>query len=287
MSLFSNINQIYTELKNRSYCHGTYSHFRVNDQKSRDIHKANVKDRLVHRLIYDELYNYFDNKFIHDSYSCRKNKGTHKAILRYKKFSQKISKNYTKQAWVLKCDVKKCFASVDQGILVKILGKYIEDAEILSLLENIILSFKKGIPLGNLTSQLFINIYLHELDVFIKKEMKQRWYIRYADDFVIFGENRNELENLFYRIQLFLVKELHLQIHSQISIQTVYSGLSFLGWKHFSAHRILRSSTKKRAIIGLQSKNGKIVNSYLDLLKWGNTYKLKKQFISQINFDIL
>lgn len=281
MSLFNNISQLHKELSQRFYCHDEYIQFKVNDQKPRDINKASVKDRLVHRLMYDTLYNYFDKKFIFDSFSCRKNKGVHKAILRYKKFSQKISKNHTKQAWVLKCDIKKCFASVDQEILIGILSKYIEDKEILSLLKKIILSFKKGLPLGNLTSQLFINIYLHELDIFVKKDIKQKYYIRYADDFVIFSENLDELNQVFNLIKIFLKTNLKLEIHPRINIKTIYSGISFLGWKHFPQYRILRNSTRKRAIIGLKSDNEKVINSYLGLLKWGSTYKLKMKIIKE------
>lgn len=287
MKLFSNINQLHTELLNRTYFHGKYLYFRTNDRKPRDIHKASVKDRLVHRFLYDTLYNYFDEKFIYDSYSCRRNKGVHKAILKFKSFSQKTSKNFYKQVWVLKCDVKKCFASVNQKILIKILNKYIEDQEILSLIENIILSFEKGIPLGNLTSQLFINIYLHELDDFVKKQMKHKWYIRYADDFVIFGNSSEELEILLQQIRNFLANELELQIHEQTNIKTIYSGVSFLGWKHFPHHRVLRDSTKDRAIIGLQSSDENVTKAYMGLLRWGNTYKIKKQFMSPDNFGIL
>lgn len=287
IDLFTNINQIYTELKNKTYQHSGYLHFKVNDQKPRDIHKAIVKDRIVHRLVYDTLYNYFDDKFIYDSYSCRKKKGVHKAITRYKFFSRKISQNYTKQVWVLKCDIKKCFASVKQDVLLKLLYKYIEDETMLILLKGILKSFPKGLPLGNLTSQLLINIYLHELDIFIKHNLRQKYYIRYADDFVIFNTDKIELNNIFFKIQKFLKEELFLELHSKINIQTIYSGVMFLGWRHYSKHRILRSSTKHRAIVGLQSKEEKVINAYLGLLKWGNTHKIMEKYNKEINFDIL
>lgn len=277
LKLFHNLNNLYYDLINKRYKHDNYLYFKVNDQKPRDIHKAMVKDRIVHRLIYDVLYRYFDDKFIFDSYSCRKGKGVHKAILKYQSFARKISKNYTKQVWVLKFDIKKCFASVDQNILLEILNKYIEDEELMLIIKELIFSFDRGLPLGNLTSQLFINVYLNELDYFVKDILRQKYYIRYADDFVIFNSSKEELNSLYFEIKSFLKTNLKLDIHENIDIRTIYSGVSFLGWKHFPKYRILRKSTKNRAQIGLKSKNEKVVNSYLGLLKWGNTYKIIKK----------
>ncbi|MEK7147838.1 MAG: reverse transcriptase/maturase family protein, partial [Patescibacteria group bacterium] len=157
-------------------CDG-YKKFSIKDPKSRIIHKATVRDRLLHHAIYRILYPYFDKKFISDSYSCRLNKGTHKALERVKVFSRKVSKNNTKQCWILKCDIKKFFASVDHQKLMEILRKHIEDREALWLLERIIASFVSkvpfdiGLPLGNLTSQLLVNVYMHEFDMFVKQEL--------------------------------------------------------------------------------------------------------------------
>lgn len=285
LHLFSNLKYLYSALYNKSYTHSKYIYFKINDQKPRDIHKATVQDRVVHRLIYNNLYDYFDSKFIYDSYSCRKDKGAHKAILRYEFFSRKVSNNYTKQAFVLKCDIKKCFASVHHDILIELLEKNILDRNICALLRNIIQSFSNGLPLGNLTSQLFINVYLHELDMFIKQELKQKHYIRYADDFVIFQNDIKELKIILYKIKNFLIEKLKLDLHTKTSIQTVYSGVDFLGWTHFPKHRILRTSTKKRVIRGLEYGNQKIASSYLGLLKWGNTHKIKSKYLA--DSDIL
>src|SRR3989344_3732896 len=121
--LMDNIFDLLSDLKNKTYQHGSYTAFNISDPKPRRIHKATVRDRLLHHLIYQELYKYFDSKFIHDSYSCRMKKGTHKSINRFRDFSRKVSKNNTKTCWVLKCDIKKFFANIDHDVLKTILSK--------------------------------------------------------------------------------------------------------------------------------------------------------------------
>src|ERR1035437_6094088 len=139
--LMDNIYSLHNDLKNKTYKHNNYEAFKINDPKPRDIHKASVKDRLCHHAIYRVLYPYFDKKFIYDSYSCRIEKGTHKAIYRFEDFIRKESKNNTKTCWVLKCDIRKFFASIDHGVLKSILAKHIEDVGTLDLLSKIIDSF--------------------------------------------------------------------------------------------------------------------------------------------------
>ncbi|MFA7216680.1 MAG: hypothetical protein WC095_01710 [Candidatus Paceibacterota bacterium] len=134
LELADNLVELHTALKNKTYKHAGYSAFNISDPKPRNIHKATVRDRVLHHLIYKELYYYFDSRFIYDSYSCRKWKGTHRALDRFRYFAGKVSKNYTRTCYVLKCDIKKFFASIDQVILMKILERHIEDLEIHSYL---------------------------------------------------------------------------------------------------------------------------------------------------------
>ncbi len=235
LNLSKNILLLHDDLKNMKYVHGGYVEFKINDPKPRDISKAIVRDRLLHHAIYRILYPYFDKKFIFDSYSCRKFKGTHRAITRFKEFSNRGSMGYTKTAWILKCDIRKFFASIDQNILLLILKKHIADEKIIWLLERIISSFHTtrigvGLPLGNLTSQLFVNIYMNEFDQFMKRELKVKYYIRYADDFVIFSQDKEYLENILLEIGIFLNEKLHLNLHpNKVFIQTLSSGVDFLG----------------------------------------------------------
>ena len=282
-NLSSNIYNLHLDLKNQTYEHGSYHAFNISDPKPRNIHKASVRDRLLHHAVYRVLYPHFDKIFISDSYSCRLDKGTHKAVERFKYFSNKVSKNNTKQCWILKCDIKKFFANIDHSILLQILKKHIPDQDTNGLLERIITSFHtlpdKGLPLGNLTSQLLVNIYMNEFDQFIKHTLKVKYYIRYADDFVITTIYRSELESLLPKLRNFLKEKLKLELHPEkVFIKTLASGVDFLGWVHFPDHRVLRTTTKRRMLKKL-SKNPtrESLASYLGLLKWGNTHKLIKE----------
>ena len=224
------------------------------------------------------MYPYFDKKFIFDSYSCRVNKGTHKALDRFRLFFQKASKNNTKTVWVLKCDIKKFFANIDHFVLKNILQENIYDMDVNWLLEQVIHSFNTagqtgvGLPLGNLTSQLLVNIYMNKFDQFIKRKLKIKYYLRYADDFVIFHTDKQFLETLVPKISEFLKRELKLSLNmTKVFIKTAASGVDFLGWVHFPNCRILRTSTKKRMLKKLNQDN---LSSYLGLLKHGNTHKI-------------
>jgi len=286
--LMQNILELHNELVASTYRHGGYHHFKISDPKPRDIHKASVRDRLVHHALHRKLYPFFDRMFIADSYSCREGKGTHKAMNRFRAFAYKVSKNGTRTCWVLKCDIRKFFASIDQRVLMEIVGTYISDERVRALIANIVGSFNsgitsKGLPLGNLTSQLLVNIYMNEFDQFIKHKLKAKHYIRYADDFVILSEDKNHLLKTLPYMEMFLCDTLKLEMHpNKVSIQTLASGVDFLGWVHFPDHRVLRTSTKRRMFRRIKEVNGKeaTVQSYLGLLSHGNAHKLRDKIIS-------
>jgi retron-type reverse transcriptase len=293
----SNIFDLHNDLKNFNYKHSEYKAFKINDPKPRDIHKASVRDRLLHHAIYRILYPYFDSKFIYDSYSCRIDKGTHRAMNRFKDFGRIVSKNNTKTCFVLKCDIRKFFANIDHNILKRILESHIKDKNIIWLLPQIIDSFStkntktcdlhisaiadmcnKGLPLGNLTSQLLVNIYMNEFDQFVKRELNVKYYIRYADDFVVLFTDREYLENILIKMKNFLGGNLKLEMHpDKVSIETIDSGIDFLGWVHFPNHRILRTSTKNRMFRNINKDSKReVINSYLGMLSHGNGYKIEK-----------
>ncbi|MEK7565015.1 MAG: reverse transcriptase domain-containing protein, partial [Patescibacteria group bacterium] len=163
--LMDNIFSLHSDLANFVYRHGSYQAFNISDPKPRNIHKATVRDRLLHHAIYRIPYPFFDKTFIADSFSCRKDKGTHKALNRFCSFVYKVSQNNTKTCWVLKCDIKKFFASINHNVLLSILESYIPDKNIIWLLNEVVSSFETkqniGLPLGNLTSQLLVNIYMN------------------------------------------------------------------------------------------------------------------------------
>jgi retron-type reverse transcriptase len=283
--LMDNILGLHLELKNKTYHHGSYHAFNISDPKPRNIHKATVRDRLLHHAVYRVLYPYFDKRFISDSYSCRLNKGTHKAMNQFRRYFWKISKNNTRTAWVLKCDIKKFFASIDHNLLRYIVTKYIHDKDIPWLLDRIISSFHstelgKGLPLGNLTSQLLVNIYMNELDQHVKHKLKAKYYIRYADDFVVLSHDKNTLLKYVRYIVHFLHAKLQLSLHpDKLFLKTYASGVDFLGWVHFPRHRVLRTSTKKRMLKNFsKNPNKESLASYKGLLKHGNTHKIGNKF---------
>lgn len=229
------------------------------------------------------LYTYLDMKFIYDSYSCRIGKGTHRAVNRFREFARIVSQNNTRTCWVLKCDVRKFFASIDHCILKKILHKHIADTDTLWLLGQVIESFHtngasgKGLPLGNLTSQLLVNIYMNEFDQFVKHKLKVRYSIRYADDFVLLSQDKVELERLLAQMKHFLHARLKLNMHpDKVFIKTFASGVDFLGWVHFADYRVLRMVTKKRMMRNLARPGitPETTQSYLGLLSHGNAKKL-------------
>ncbi len=291
LRLMDNVISLHIDLQSRIYSHGAYHAFNISDPKPRNIHKASVRDRLLHHAIHRILYPYFDRKFIADSYSCRNGKGTHKAIRGFKYFAFKLSRNNTRTCYILKCDIRKFFASVDQDILLKILEKHIFDLDILWLLQRIIGSFnsgneRTGLPLGNLTSQLLVNIYMNEFDQWTKHEMKVKYYVRYTDDFVILSQDKDYLLELTPKIADFLEKNLKLSLHpDKVFIKTLASGVDFLGWVHFQNHYVLRTVTKRRMFKNIRAKRGKeeTIRSYLGLLSHGNSWKLRQEIQKIIN----
>ncbi|MDP3772373.1 MAG: reverse transcriptase domain-containing protein [bacterium] len=284
--LMDNIFSLHGDLTTRMYRHGEYHEFHIFDPKPRVIHKASVRDRLLHHAIYRTLYPFFDRTFIADSYSCRIGKGTHKALNQFRSFGYIESKNNTRTCWILKCDIRKFFANINHAVLTDILRGYIPDAGIMRLLEEVVGSFSStrlgvGLPLGNLTSQLLVNIYMNEFDQFAKHRLKAAHYIRYADDFVIMSEDRGVLEEYLSLIGDFLRDKLMLGLHpDKVFIKTLVSGVDFLGWVHFPDHRVLRTSTKRRMMKRVaESVQQETIVSYCGLLRHGNAYRIRRQLL--------
>lgn len=286
--LTDNIIELHDDLVNLTYVHGGYLALNISDPKPRHIHKTSVRDRVLHHAVYRQLYSFFDRTFIADSFSCRLNKGTHKALNRFSLFARQASRNYTRTVWALKCDIKKFFANIDHGILLDILAGYILDQKILWLLEKIINSFyisrrDKGLPLGNLTSQLFCNIYMNEFDQFVKHKLCAKYYVRYADDFVLLAADRKWLYQQIPKIAEFLDNKLKLSLHpDKVFIKTLASGVDFLGWVHFPHHRVLRTTTKKRMMRRIREHpTDETLQSYLGLLKHGSAQQLSEELKNQ------
>ncbi|MBI2055344.1 MAG: RNA-directed DNA polymerase, partial [Candidatus Sungbacteria bacterium] len=176
---------------------------------------------------------------------------------------------------------------------MRVLEEYIFDRDILWLLGNVVGSFSSsrpgvGLPLGNLTSQLLVNVYMNGFDHYIKHGLKARCYIRYADDFVVISESRDWLERQIPRIGTFLEGKLGLELHPQkVFIKTLASGVDFLGWVHFPEHRVLRTTTKKRMVKKIEeNKSPETIASYLGLLRHGNAYKIREEALNRYRSSV-
>jgi len=282
--LEKNLFGLQEEFMQNTYQHGKYHCFMVNDPKRREIKAAPFRDRVVHHALCNLIEPIFDKDFIFDSYACRKEKGTHRAIKRLKKFLQSVNSVETNrererererdlpQIYCLKCDIKKYFASIDHEILFSIIGKKIKDKKILEIVKKIIdssyddidyenlLEYRKiGIPIGNLTSQLFANIYLNELDQFVKHKLKFCYYVRYMDDFLFLSANKKFLWETKNKVEEFLGKKLKLSFHpKKANIFSVKNGIDFLGYRVFHPSPVkLRKGTVIRFMKKFRKKEEK------------------------------
>jgi len=296
--LEDNLFLIHEELKKKNYKHLPYTSFFIQDPKLRRINKATVRDRVVHQATFRILYQIFDKTFFFDSYSCRLCKGNHGAVRRLETFVRRSSRNYSRNIYVLKCDIKKFFDSIDHQILLSLVKRKILDDNTNWLLEKIIYSFEKtkgkGLPLGNVTSQIFANIYLNELDYFVKHELKVKYYIRYCDDFVILAEQREILCLVTLQINDFLKNVLKLELHeNKIIIRKPRQGVDFLGYVVLPHYKVLRTKTKRRILKKLQKKRHELergdissisfhqsLQSYLGILTHCKGFKVKKDLLS-------
>jgi RNA-directed DNA polymerase len=284
------------ELEAREYKHASYGSFFIQDPKARHIRKACVRDRLVHQAVYTVLSGIFEPKFIHDLYSSRIGKGTHRAVTALRRMTWQVSRNLTRPCWALKCDVRKFYDTVDHEILLKLLAKTIHDQGALWLLQEIVESFHcegtpgKGLPIGNLTSQIFTSIYLNELDQFVKHTLRVKHYLRFADDILLLSPSKAELEKLLPKLKAFLLGELKLELHpKKISIRPLHQGVDFLGYVTLNRHRVLRTTTKRRMLKKLSARLGayfkgevtgqslnQTMQSYLGMLSHADTFELQQ-----------
>jgi len=298
-NLEDNLFSLHSELAGKKYRHGGYIGFYVRDPKIRHIHKATARDRVVHHAIFKCINPIFEPTFIHGSYSCRKDKGTHKAVDHLAGAMRKVHQTHGK-CFVLKCDIRKFFPTIDHKILFEIISRRIKDEDVLRLMRILIDSFasefsteqeKKGTPIGNLTSQLFVNIYMNEFDQHMKQTLKVQHYARYTDDFVIIHQDKNYLIQLKNEIETFLTSRLKLSLHpDKVSIRTPKQGIDFLGYVVLPKVKVLRTKTKHRVFRKIKMKTKLLkeekiseesllqsFNSYLGILCHAQCYGLEQK----------
>ncbi|MBU2567510.1 MAG: reverse transcriptase/maturase family protein [Elusimicrobia bacterium] len=281
------------ELINQTYQLGKYKQFIVYESKKRLISAAPYRDRVVHHALCNVIEPIFEKTFIYDSYANRKSKGTHRAILRFTEFCRK-------NKFVLKCDIEDYFNSIDRKILFNIIAEKIKDEKVLWLVRKIIDSSPGncGLPIGNLTSQFFANLYLNDYDHFIKETLNCKYYVRYVDDFVIWGDDKRELDQIKEKINRYLFTNLNIKPHpKKTQVFPITQGTTFLGFRIFPTHRLLRKSNffyfrhrllklrklyhQKRISI---EKITQSVRSWVAHVSWGDTWGLRTKLFREISF---
>lgn len=265
LNLECNLLKLKNELENFTYTPRPLRQFVIRDPKTRLISASDFRDRVVHHAICNVIQPIFEKTFIYDSHANQIDKGSSKAIERFDIFKRKTSENgrlvnhaldnNMVVGYVLKADIRHFFDTVDHSVLMEAIKKKIKERRILELIQKILDNHKtreagKGMPLGNLTSQFFANVYLNELDYFVKHILKCKFYIRYVDDFVLLDKSKEKLESMNGKINAFL-ETIKLQLHPEKSkIYPLNKGVKFLGFRVFYYHKLLN----KKNIRKMESK---------------------------------
>ena len=224
--LDNKLTEIIDLIKNKTYKAGPYNIFYVTRPKLRKICVAPFRDRIIHHALINILEERFEKYMIPNSFACRKGKGIDLALKTARKYCGKYK-------WFLKLDVTKYFDNIDHDLLYNTLNRLIKDKNVLWVIKNIIYSYNKnstGVPIGNLTSQYFANIFLTGMDHFIKEQLKVKGYCRYMDDFIIFSDTKEELYNNLIKIKEYIYNKLKLSLHEPV-INKVSNGIPFLGFR--------------------------------------------------------
>jgi len=304
-NLLDNLLKLQEELKSLTYKPRPLKTFILRDPKARRISKSDFRDRVVHHALCNIIEPIFDKVFIYDSYANRKEKGNLKAIERFYKFMRKVSRNGEINGWFndnqikgycLKADVKHYFQEINHKVLIKILREKIQDENAIWLIRQILANHfvrDKGMPLGNLTSQFFANVYLNELDYFVKHKLKAKYYLRYVDDFVMLLSSKSQLNLWKEQIDEFLGNELKLELHPEKSrIIPLSRGVDFVGFRNFYYFKLLRKRNKRKILSKIERykcgeiSHDKILESFQGwqaYAKWANTYKLRNRLLKLID----
>lgn len=247
MDLETNLIRIIDDIKNNKYEFGDYREFIVYEPKERIIKSLPYRDRIVHQWFVEEFIKpYYSKRFIKDTYACIDGRGTHLAVDTTQEYMRKMQKRY-KEYYVLKCDIKKYFYNINKEILINILRKRISDELLLDFVKVILNDGADiGIPIGNFTSQYFANIYLNELDHYIKEVLQVKYYIRYMDDFVLLTKDKTEALFLLNKIENFLKVNLKLELNTKSKYFPSKFGIDFCGYRIYETHIILRKRFKKK-----------------------------------------
>jgi hypothetical protein len=280
-----NLLQIQKELISGNYKIGNYRHFYIYDPKKRLISALSFKDRIVQHALCNIITNIFDKTFLPNSFACRKNFGTHKGVIYIQSLLRKYNYKY-----FLKTDFSRYFPSINTNILHKMIRKKIKCNKTYKLVTEIVPFNTIGIPIGNLTSQLFANVYGNTIDYYLKHNLKINHFARYMDDIVVLGNNYKELYEIYNKIQKYSEYLLKLKI-SKWNVSSTQKGINFLGyriWKDYKLIRRLSVIKAKRKVKKYLETNNKeklqrFLASWHGHIQWGNSYNLKNYIDNIIN----
>ena len=305
LNLEENLYNLYDDLCNNTYEIGQFIYFILTKPKIREVWASNFRDRIIHHFIYNRMYPYYKNIFINDTYACIPNKGTSGAFNKLIKYVRSESEDYTHDTYVLKMDIKNFFINIDRNILWDLIKYDVFIQDINKLIYKVIFHDPKnnykfngnqklinyvpthkrlfnantncGLPIGNLTSQFFANIYLNELDKYCKTELNIKYYIRYMDDIIIVSKNKKLLKSYTPYIKNFVKTNLNLQFHiNKTNIQNINSGVDFVGKILFPFHINIRKSTLKSLYSVLIENKIESINSYFGMLRSVNSHNIRK-----------
>jgi retron-type reverse transcriptase len=304
-----NLFELECELRDGTYTPGAYHHFYIREPKRRKISAAPFRDRVVHHALCNVIMPIFESRFIHNSYACRVGKGTHAALDRAQQYARRFR-------YVLQGDIVQFFPSVDHMVLRSLLARRIADERVLALIDRILasgagvleseytvqyfpgdnlltpLERPRGLPIGNLTSQFWANVYLHELDTFVTQELRNGAYVRYADDVLVFGDDKATLHAQREQIAHKLA-ELRLVLHDRkTQLYPVDTGIPFLGFRLFPTYRrlkrpnVVRFKRRMRGLFG-QFAAGALpmdrvhasVHGWVAHARHGSTHRLRQQLL--------
>ncbi len=302
LDLENNIYNLLNNIKSGRYRLGKYYEFKIYEPKERIINALPYVDRIVHQWYVEEFIKpYIVPKFINTTFACLKDKGTHKAVEEVQRQIRKYHRKYD-SFWILKCDISKFFYSIDPDVLYEIMKKYIADKKLLKFTHLLIFDNRPnpdgvGIPIGNYTSQFFANIYLNELDQYVKRVLKVECYTRYMDDFIILAKTKKECIELKKKVETFLNDVLHLSLNNKSRYYPYSMGVNFCGYRIFTTHRLLRLNSKKKIKKNVKKWNKLYEKNKLDipqalssLTSWVghashcNSYKLQQKILNSCNF---
>jgi RNA-directed DNA polymerase len=273
-----NIWNLVTEIKTNTYQIGNYHEFTIYEPKERIIKSLPFRDRIVHQWYVEEFIKpYFVPRFINDTYACIVNKGTHKASYKLRKM---INSQNNNNYYFIKCDIKKYFYNIDKRILIDIFKKTCKDQDLINFTYLLLYSKDNnniGLPIGNYTSQYFANIYLNELDKYLKYKLKIKYYLRYMDDFICIVNNKQDAKKLLFNINNFLVSCLNLNLNHKSRIIPGFLSIDFVGYK-ITGDKV---SVRKSCLIKM---NNKLNNHYVNNLDPSfNSFKAHLKHSNSIN----